>query len=220
MRTLMLFLLLLFVPIVSGCGAFDEEETAGLQLLHGAADLGEIELLIDGEPLTGVSLNQLSDSATLEPGSHRVSIRAAGASINLLSHDQRFEAQNYLFLLKGLVQDQSLHLEIIDTIPPSLAKGEAAVEVVSLLQIGGELDVYVRGQPVGQRITTATPPTFSKTASGSTFIEVYNSGATPGRDFPIFSDRFELRDKHAYMLILKQREGLSVEVELMTVRKN
>jgi hypothetical protein len=207
LKKLMPMLLVFPALLFAACGSTeDEAPVARVQILHGIEDLGVIEVRIDNKTLGTIEASKLSSAFEVEPGTRSLGIRAQGATSDAFSNTLTLSAQGYLYALTGRLSGNTLKLVAVDQAPPTLANGEAALEVVHLYEStkAFKFDVYAGGALLAQNIGFGdVPSTFVKVAAGPLKLTVFNTGNDPNAALPVVSKDVTVASGSATLLVLQ-----------------
>ena len=113
------------VALTACFGGGDEIEeradpTARVVFMHEVADLGPVEVLVDGELLRVVEPGELTGAVAVPTGTSKLSLRNPGARADLLSQSLEFVDQAYLVAITGSSVGGSLEFFTVDAVPPAL----------------------------------------------------------------------------------------------------
>lgn len=218
-RVLIIPLVFVSSMMLLACGGdpLPEPEQARVQFLHNIDDLGNLEVLLDNEPVLTIRNGQLSEVAMFEPGRHRLSIRNQGAQSALTAQTIDFEVQGYLLVFTGSYRDNTIQALIVDNAPPAQKQRMAAVEVVNLYEGRYEFDVYVGTDLVASELTYGLVTEFEEIEADTLPIRVYNTGDNPSDALPVASAQHTFKEGEATLIML-QNDDLAVSVSLIPIR--
>ena len=209
--------------LMIACGGDEAEETptpvppaAHALFLHDISDLGDLDVLFDGEGVTTISPGELTDPIKLDLGEHYIGIRSQGAAATLYEEPYDLAAQTYLIAFTGSTSEGSLGFWTVDQAPPSIGDGEAAVEVVSLFESNALIDVYVGDTLVAQDVSEQSYSSFSLVGAGMYVINIYNAGSDPETTLPSMTKGVEFTEGSASMILLRG-EGTELDISIIDV---
>ena len=202
---------------VTACFGGGQEElaqdpTATVVFKHEVADLGAVEVLVDGELLRLVEAGELTGALAVPTGTSILSLRNPGAKVSLLSQELDLVDQAYLVAITGSSVGANLSFFTVEAVPPAVTRDEHAVEVVNLRTDGRPLNVFIGTKKVAEAPLDRSISPFSIVTSGDTIIGV----STP-EGAPLATLTTSLAEASATMILLGG-QGDEVTIEVLTVR--
>ncbi len=211
-RTLIVSAALSLGLMALGCGDDGEAPapTAKLVILHEVSDLGTAHVVADGSALATVKPSERTSAIEIAPGTHSVGIQIADAPEPLFEESVTFDAQLYLFAIRGKLQpgegEEQLNFWKVDTTAPEVGANETAVEVVNLSSVTSAVDVYVGDTQVATESVPKTVSEFTTVAAGISTIKIFNGGADPS-ELPVSTGETSLPGAGATMILIVDGEG-------------
>ena len=215
-RLFVLMVLMASVPACFGGGTESGEavaSTASVVFINEVADLGAVEVLVDGELLRVVEAGELTGAVALPVGAKRLSLRNPGARAELIGEDMEFVAQAYLVAFTGSSAGGDLGLFTVEAQPPALTRQEHAVEIVNLRTDSRPLNVFVGTELLAEGPEDRSVSPFKIVEPGEVIIGV----ATP-EGAPLATSDIVIPGGGATMVLIGG-EGDDVSIDHLTVRQ-
>jgi hypothetical protein len=215
-RVVLVGLVCLTAQACFGGGGDGEEaapRTASVVFINEVADLGAVEVLVDGELLRLVEPGELTEAVALPIGDKRLSLRNPGASADLIGQEINFVEQTYLVAFTGSSAGGTLGLFLVDEQPPALTKEEHAVEVVNLRTDSRDLNIFVGTELLAEGPDDRSITPFAIVEPGEVIIGV----STP-EGAPLVTSDVTLSEGGATM-VLVGGVGEDVTIDHLSVRQ-
>ncbi len=195
---------------------------ARLFFAHQLYTQGPLEIFIDGKRVGEATSNTIDTSQVREigTGTHTVTVRARGASLELASAELTFGEQTYLIGIFQRPGDTStVYIRHYgEGEPESIPAQRAAIQVVNFLTeqaTGGErqaipVDVYVNSALVAAGVDFGAASAYTLLSAGErAVVQVYRAGELPGEGIPLrMSDA-------ASSGVVNVREGKAIVLSLL-----
>jgi hypothetical protein len=157
-----------FTLFTTGCG---DDGSARLRVVHASPDAPNVDVLVDSKAvLTNVAYATASQYLASRDGSHKIEVRATGASQDVINATVNLaNRKDYTVLAVDLLANITALVLTDDNTPP--AAGQIKLRLVHASPSAGNVDIYVEAP--GTDINTVSP-TLTNVAfkDASTYLSV------------------------------------------------
>lgn len=159
--------------VIAQEGAASDE--AGVLMVHGAADAGEVDLYVDGSlEVSGMSYPSVSDTLALPDGDHEFAVVPTGAAVEeaIASTTLPLAAgETYHVALLGLVADLQVNVYPVDLGP--IAPGQSRIRLINGSPDAGPLDLLLSGgDPLFPSVAFPSETDHAEIGAGTIDIEL------------------------------------------------
>jgi hypothetical protein len=157
-----------FTVFTTGCG---DDGRARLRVVHASPDAPNVDVLVDSKAvLTNVAYATASQYLASRDGSHKIEVRATGASQDVINATVNLaNRKDYTVLAVDLLANITALVLTDDNTPP--AAGQIKLRLVHASPSAGNVDIYVEAP--GTDINTVSPTLTNVAFKGaSTYLSV------------------------------------------------
>lgn len=180
----------------------DDDETT-VRFLHDVESTGPVDIFVDDLVVARLAPGEFSELLSFDEGQVAVTVRTVNGE--LLVRDPAVvlvENQPAFVTVTGASSAQA-SLVVIDAPPPvTIELGFAALEVVNLIDDDIELDVYVDDRLIASNLAPGAITTFVAVDVDAQSVEVFDAGANPDFDTPLFGTSLELIEGRSALVVL------------------
>ncbi|SDD55256.1 protein of unknown function [Cupriavidus sp. YR651] len=174
-----LFICLLSTVSVTGCGGDDDGPAAArLRVLHASPDAPNVDVFVDGgKVLSNVPYPTVSNYLNVSPGTHRITVNAAGTSTTVLDVSPNLgSGAAYTAIAANFVANIQMLLAT-DRITPA-ASGQASARVVHAAPDAGPVDIVINGQKALANVPFGAISDYLNLAPGNYIVQVNAAGTS------------------------------------------